>query len=158
MADVFELMLTMDLIDEMSQEELAELRWHLGLGTEPDVLRIVTDFPVVVEDDHGKPVIENHPEPLLGQHDQASKVGGSLASALERRQDTEAGAWSLTSRQEIHPDDFERAGQLLSWLATKADGRHRGPGGRVTLGWTRFYEDRQPEPLVVRDGAVIWPS
>ncbi|MFV0138096.1 hypothetical protein ACLGIH_33895 [Streptomyces sp. HMX87] len=85
-------------------------------------------------------------------------MDGSLASVLARRQGTVAGAWSLTSRQEIHPDDFERVGQLLSWLATKADGRHRGPDGRVTLGWTRFYEDPQPEPLVVRDGAVIWPS
>ncbi|SPF00239.1 hypothetical protein SMA5143A_0950 [Streptomyces sp. MA5143a] len=82
-------------------------------------------------------------------------MGGSLASVLERRQNPEAGAWSLTSRQEIYPDDFERAGQFLRWIATKAHGRHRCPDGRVTLGWTRFYEDPQPEPLLVRDGAVM---
>ncbi|WP_181361730.1 hypothetical protein [Streptomyces sp. MA5143a] len=44
-------LLTMDLLDEMTQEEPAELRWHLELGTEPNILRIVTTFPVVVEAD-----------------------------------------------------------------------------------------------------------
>ncbi|MGW7053577.1 hypothetical protein [Streptomyces sp. NPDC054887] len=158
MADVFELMLTVDLVDQMSEEELAELRWHLGLGSEPDVLRIVTDFPGVVEDDHGRHVVETHPEPLLGQHDYASKVDGPLASTLVRRQDTESDAWRLTSRQEIHPDAFDSVGQLLNWLATKAEGRHCDPDGKVTLGRIRFYEDPQFEPLVVWEGAVIWPS
>ncbi|EMF57543.1 MULTISPECIES: hypothetical protein [Streptomyces] len=158
MADVFELTVTIDLRHDIAERELAELRWHLGLDSEPDVLSIVTDFPVVVEDERGRPMIENHPGPLLGRHDQASKVDGSPASALVRRQHSEADAWSLTSRQEIHPDDFERVGQLLTWLATKADSRHRNPDGEVTLGWTRFYEDPRPEPLVVCDGAVMWPS
>ncbi|MER6612141.1 hypothetical protein [Streptomyces xantholiticus] len=80
MADIFELMLTLDLRDELSEEELAELRWHLGLGPRPKVLRIVTDFPFVVEDDHGELVIEDRPEPLLGRHGEASKVGGALVS------------------------------------------------------------------------------
>ncbi|MFD8391021.1 hypothetical protein ACFV2N_17925 [Streptomyces sp. NPDC059680] len=71
MADMFELMLTLDLRDEFSEEELAELRWHLGAGPKPETLRIVTEFPLVVEDEHGEPVIENHPEPLLASHGEA---------------------------------------------------------------------------------------
>ncbi|MFI9041031.1 hypothetical protein [Streptomyces sp. NPDC053726] len=158
MADIFELMLTLDLRDELSEEELAELRWHLGLGPQPEVLRIVTEFPFVVEDDRGELIIEDRPESLLGRHGEAFTVEGALVSVLLRRQDTRHDAWALTSRQEIHPDDFERTGELLSWLAAKAGDFHRRPDGSVNLGWTRFYEGRQCEPLVVRDGVVIWPS
>ncbi|OEJ22942.1 hypothetical protein AR457_37665 [Streptomyces agglomeratus] len=85
-------------------------------------------------------------------------MDGALVSVLLRKQDTRRNAWALTSRQEIHPDDFERTGELLAWLASKAGDSHRGPDGSVNLGWTRFYEGGQPELLVVRDGAVIWPS
>ncbi|MFE0132519.1 hypothetical protein ACFWY6_13250 [Streptomyces sp. NPDC059037] len=158
MADIFELMLTLDLRDELSEEELAELRWHLGLGPQPEVLRIVPNFPFVVEDDHGELVVEDHPEPLLGHHGEAAKVDGALVSVLLHKQDTRRDAWALTSRQEIHPDAFEAAGELLTWLANKAGDFHRNPDGSVNLGWTRFYEERQPKPLVVRDGLVIWPS
>ncbi|MGW2701518.1 hypothetical protein [Streptomyces sp. NPDC001340] len=158
MADIFELTLTLDLRDELSVEELAELRWHLGAGPKPETLHIVTEFPVVVEGEYGEFVIENHPEPLLCHHGGGHKVGGALVSVLLRREDTGRGVWALTSRQEIHPDDFERVGELLRWLATKASERHRGFDGNVVLGWIRFYEERQPKPLVVRDGAVFWPS
>lgn len=41
---------------DVSDEELAELRWHLGLGPRPVTLAIVRAFPVVVEDDEGEPV------------------------------------------------------------------------------------------------------
>ncbi|MFB7462760.1 hypothetical protein ACFCZ1_04520 [Streptomyces sp. NPDC056224] len=155
---MYELMLALDLHDELSDEELAELRWHLGLSPQPRFLRIVTEFPFAVEDDRGVPVIEDHPESLLGQHGEAFKIGGVLVSSLLRRGETSPGAWGLTSRQEVHPDDFERTGKLLSWLAGKAAGGHRGHDGTVHLGWTRFHEEREPKPLVVQDGLVIWPS
>lgn len=151
-------MLTLDLRDELSEEELAELRWHLGLGPQPEVLRIVPRVPFVVEGDHGELVVEDHPEPLLGDHGEATKVDGALVSVLVHKQDTRRSAWSLTSRQEIHPDAFEATGELLMWLAKKAGDSHRHPDGGVSVGWTRFYEERQPEPLVVRDGLVVWPS
>ncbi|MFD8394786.1 hypothetical protein ACFV2N_37760 [Streptomyces sp. NPDC059680] len=115
---MFELMLTLDLRDEFSEEELAG-RWHLGAGPKPETLRIVTEFPLVVEDEHGEPVIENHPEPLLASHGEAFKMEGALVSVLERRADTGGGAWALTSRQEVHPDGFELVGELLGWLATR---------------------------------------
>ncbi|WAZ19028.1 hypothetical protein STRCI_000047 [Streptomyces cinnabarinus] len=158
MADIYELMLAVDLCDDVSEDELAELQWHLGLGPRPGALRIVTGFPCVVEDDHGELAVEDHPEPLLGCHGEASMVEGVLVSVLVRRQDTRRGAWAVTSRQEIHPDGFERTGELLAWLAGKAGDGHRRPDGSVEMGWTRFYEERRPEPLVVRDGVVVWPS
>ncbi|MFF0746348.1 hypothetical protein ACFYVL_38740 [Streptomyces sp. NPDC004111] len=158
MADIFELMLSVDLCDEVSEEELAELRWHLGLGPQPEVLRIVTDFPFVAEDEHGEPVVENCPEPLLAQRGEACKVQGEAVSVLARKQDTQCAAWALVSRQEIHPEDFERTGELLTWLAHRAGDPHRRPDGGVALGWTRFHEETEHEVLVVSDGAVGWPS
>lgn len=158
MADIFELMLNLDLRDELSDDELTELRWHLGLGPKPEILQIVTAFPFADEDDDGDLVVEDHPQPLLGCHGEAWKVDGALVSILLRRERTWCGAWALTSRQEIHPDEFELTGELLSWLATKAGDGHRRFDGSIDLGWTRFYEARQAEPLVVRDGVVIWPS
>lgn len=157
MADAFELSIILNLRESLSDEEIAELRWHLGLGDKPEILRLVTSFPVVVEDDCGKPVIENHPVPLLGRHGEAWKVDGALVSVLLCPEEGRHGSWALTVRQEIHPDEFESTGELLRWLATKADDRHRSSTGEVRLGWTRFYESHQYEPLVVRDDEVVWP-
>ncbi|MFJ9821146.1 hypothetical protein ACIRU3_39010 [Streptomyces sp. NPDC101151] len=156
MADIYELSLALNLREGLSDEELAELRWHLGLGPKPERLRIVPAFPTVVEDDRGEAVTVDDPAPLLGQHGEAWKVDGVLVAVLLRPEDARCGTWALTVRQEIHPDEFDRTGELLSWLATKADDRHRVIG-TVRLGWTRFCESDQFEPLVVRDGEVVWP-
>ncbi|MEV6751194.1 hypothetical protein [Streptomyces sp. NPDC051214] len=152
MADIYELSVALDLSADVSDEEIAELRWHLGLGPRPETLTIVRAFPVVVEDDEGEPVIEDDPVPLLGCHDAASKVGGALTSALLSRE----GGWALTARQEIHPDDFDRVGELLVWLAGRAADRHERSGGSVHVGWIRFHEEDGPVPLMVR-GVVVWP-
>jgi hypothetical protein len=157
MADIFELNIVLNLRDDLSDEELAELRWHLGVGPQPEILRIVSEFPVVVVDDAGEPAVENHPEPLLGQHGDAWKVNGALTSVLLRLEDPTNGAWALTVRQEIHPDQFESIAELLTWLSTKADDRHRREAGAFHLGWIRFHESDRFEPLVVRDGEVEWP-
>ncbi|WP_354638619.1 hypothetical protein [Kitasatospora camelliae] len=52
----------------------------------------------------------------------------------------------MTVRQEVHPDEFDRIGELLGWLATRADDRHRTSPGTVHLGWTRFYESDRTVP------------
>lgn len=101
MADIYELSVALDLRADLSDEETAELRWHLGLGPRPVTLTIVRAFPAVVEDDEGEPVIEDDPVPLLGCHDAALKVDGALTSVLSAHE----GGWALTARQEIHPDD-----------------------------------------------------
>ncbi|MFH9607092.1 hypothetical protein [Streptomyces sp. NPDC017448] len=157
MADIFELSIVLNLRENLPDEEIAELRWHLGLGGKPETLHLVTSFPVVVEDACGNPVVENRPVPLLGRHGEAWKVDGALVSVLLRPEEARHGSWALTVRQEIHPDEFASTGELLRWLATRADERHRSSSGEVRLGWTRFYESDRYEPLVVRNDEVIWP-
>ncbi|SFT12250.1 hypothetical protein SAMN05444716_1085 [Streptomyces harbinensis] len=156
-ADIYELMLTVDLRDDVPDDELDELRWHLGLGSQPEDLRIVKEFPHAVEGEHGELVVENHPVPLLGCHGAATKLTGALVSVLARSGCGRGGGWVLTSRQEFHPDEAEGLGELLSWIAGKASDYQREPDGNIQLGWTRFYEEQQPEPLMVRDGVVGWP-
>ncbi|QGV79471.1 hypothetical protein [Streptomyces ficellus] len=146
MADIHELTLALDLRDELPDAEVAELLWHLGLGARPETPVIVPSFGYEDEDD---------PAPLLADHGAAHKVGGALTSALVRRP---ADGWALASRQEIHPDQFDEVGALLTWLAARATDRHARPGDGVHLGWIRFYDSDRPEPLVARDGTVEWPS
>ncbi|MEU6016633.1 hypothetical protein ABZ826_21990 [Streptomyces sp. NPDC047515] len=114
MSDAYELVVTVDLRDEISEQELAELRWHLGIDQQPERLSIVTEFPCVVMDDSGDPVVVDEPHPLLAASGAASLVGGVLCSAPGSRADLPRKGWSLTSRQEIHPDDFDIVGELLS--------------------------------------------
>ncbi|MGW7074913.1 hypothetical protein [Streptomyces sp. NPDC054866] len=155
MADIYELSIAMDLRDDLSEEEVAELRWHLGLGPRPVTLTVVREFPVVVEDDEGVLVTEDVPVPLLASRGDAWKAGGALTSVLLRR---EKGGWALTSRQEIHPDDFDRVGELLTWLAAKACDHHERFDGSVRVGGIRFYEEDKTLPLAVRDDGVEWPA
>lgn len=158
MSDIHELTVAVDLRDEISATELAELRWHLGIGPRPEHLSIVTEFPVVVVDDSGVPMVEDDPRPLLAGNGAAARVGGVLGSALEPRTDPPREGWALTSRQELHPDEFEEVGELLGWLAARAHAAHRLADGTVGLGFLRFHEDEVPAALRVEGGRVGWPA
>ncbi|MET9959655.1 hypothetical protein ABZ128_11415 [Streptomyces sp. NPDC006326] len=155
---MYELMIAVDLRDEISEQELAELSWHLGIGTQPECLSIVTEFQVVVVDDSGIPVIEDDPYPLLAGRGTAWRVGGVLSSALTPHVDPSWNGWSLTSRQEIHPDEFEKVGELLCWLATRAHETHPLGDSAVGIGSLRFYEAEVPDVLQVKSGQVNWPA
>lgn len=156
-SDIYELAVSVDLRDELSEPELVELRWHLGIGPRPERLSIVTDFPVVVEDEAGEPVIEDEPRPLLAGSGAAWRIGGVLCSALAGRADLPRKGWSLASRQEIHPDEFEKAGELLCWLAGRVHDTHRQLDGVVSIGHLRFHESLMPEELQVANGQIVWP-
>ncbi|WP_374775136.1 hypothetical protein OG756_21760 [Streptomyces sp. NBC_01310] len=158
MSDLYELMIAVDLRDEVSETERAELSWHLGIGPRPENLSIVTRFPVVVEDDDGIPVIEDDPHPLLAGRGAASRVGGALCSALASRADLPRKGWSLMSRQELHPDEFEQVGELLCWLAARAHYTHLRGDGAIGIGFLRFYEAEVPDVLRVENGQVEWPA
>lgn len=158
MSDLYELMVAVDLGEGISEGELAELRWHLGIGGRPKRLAIVTRFPVVVWDDEGEPLIEDDPRPLLAGRGAAQRVGGVLGSALESRADLSRKGWALTARLEVHPDEFERVGELLGWLAARAQETHRRDGGAVGIGFLRFHEAEVPEVLRVESGQVRWPG
>ncbi|HLT12110.1 MAG TPA: hypothetical protein VK028_15125 [Micromonosporaceae bacterium] len=147
MADIYEFLITMDLRDDLSNDEIADLRWHLGLGPQPKRLAILTAFPVVTEDDDGQPQIKDEPRPLLAERGAAWKVSGALCAELARR-DQPAG-WALTVRQELHPDDFDLVRKLLDWLAghTKYHNEDRDAAGlEVFVGYLRWYEDLRPCP------------
>ncbi|MFJ9342997.1 hypothetical protein ACIRP0_27425 [Streptomyces sp. NPDC101733] len=154
MGDIYELTIALDLRDELSEQELAELNWHLGIGPQPESLSIVTEFPFVVDDESGNPVIENEPCPLLAGSGAAWRVGGALCSILATRADLPGKGWSLTSRQEIHPDDFDLVGELLCWLATRAHDTHLRSDAGIWVGYLRFYEDPQPQVLRFEDGQI----
>lgn len=158
MADIYEFVITMDLRDGLSDEEIADLRWHLGLGPQPERLTIVTSFPVVTDDD-GQPQIVDDPRPLLAQRGAAWKVGGALFGELVRRDEPAAG-WALTARQELHPDDFDLVRTLLDWLADHAyyyGADLAAPGHSHFVGYLRWYEDLQPIPLTFTQGRITWP-
>lgn len=153
-SDVYELTVTVDLRDGLSDHQLAELRWHLGLGPRPERLTVVTDFPCVVVDDDGVPRIENDPRPLLAGDGPARRTAGALCAALADRTGLPGGGWALTSRTEIHPDEAEEVGVLLRWLAEHAHDTHRRSDGTVGIGHYRAYEDPTPSALLVGDGRV----
>ncbi|MFD5189643.1 hypothetical protein ACFWMU_16100 [Streptomyces sp. NPDC058357] len=158
MSDVYELAISVDLRDELSEQELDELRWRLGIGPQPERLSIVTGFPLVVEDGSGDLVVEDDPRPLLAGRGAARRVGGVLCSALADRAHLPRKGWTLTARQEIHPDELDLAGELLRWLAVRAHDTHTPTEGAVSLGYLRFYEDLVPEVLQVVNGRVVWPT
>jgi hypothetical protein len=173
MADVFDFFLALNLKDDLSEDEVAELRWHLGLGPQPERLSIVAEFPQVMCDDDGEPLLDdegeikvgNVPYPLLAQQGPAWVTGGALVSQLVRREERRPG-WALTTRQELHPDDFELGyhDKLLDWLASHADydyvdiggdGSLRTGGSGNFVGYERWYEDDEiTKLLVIKDGKI----
>ncbi|CAL9612969.1 hypothetical protein SUDANB120_05686 [Streptomyces sp. enrichment culture] len=149
MSDTYELVLAVDLRDDLTEAELTGLRRHLGLGPRPEPVPAEPYEALGAEDD---------PWPLLGGSGPARSSGGALVSVLVRREGPGPGGWALTSRQELHPDEFEDVGILLAWLAARAADRHHRADGAVALGWTRFHESDRPEPLLVRNGTAVWPT
>ncbi|MGW4635033.1 hypothetical protein [Nocardia sp. NPDC004415] len=134
MADVYEFSMTVDLRDSLSTEEVAQLRRHLGLG----------EFS-------GD---ESSPEPLLGSHEPAWKIGGMLGAALERTPD----GWHLEARQEVHPENFADLAALMRHLYLHVAFDRVAADGSVELARLRWYEDNESTPLLVRDGQVFWPE
>ncbi|MFE6667331.1 hypothetical protein ACFVFH_27675 [Streptomyces sp. NPDC057697] len=158
MSDVYELAISVDLRDELSEQELDELRWHLGIGPQPERLSIVTAFPFVAEDDSGELVVADDPRPLLAGVDAAGQVVGVLCSMPADRAELIGQGWTLTARLEIHPDEFDQVGELIRWLAVRAHDTHSHAEGVVSLGCLRFCEDLVPEALQVVNGRVMWPE
>jgi hypothetical protein len=132
MADVFEVLVKLNLRADVPADELAELRWHLGLLEQPDALPLTGGF------DH---------DPVFAARGPAWKVGGVLIGELIER---EAG-WALTVLQEVHPDEFPAMHALLTGIA-----RHSDQIGFA--GFVRFYENDLPEPFTVSGGQLALPA
>lgn len=159
MADAYELLINADLPDDLSETELAELRWHLGLGPEPPECTIVTEFPQEFFDEHGEPATYEpgaagswveEKVPALAERGSAWRIGGALFAALERRDDSEPRpGWALTCRQELHPDGFDGPTACIRWLQRRIPEPHFD----LRVYW-RFYEDPLLEPTLVEEGAL----
>ncbi|MEV4759247.1 hypothetical protein AB0J86_29695 [Micromonospora sp. NPDC049559] len=159
MADIHEFMVSMDLSGELSDAELADLRWHLGLGPRPERLTIITEFPALVFDDNGRPVedpdggwrTENDPHPVWGRAPYAaSKIGGVAFSALVQEDGRTGSRSALTCRWEIHPDEHGEVAALFDWLAGRRAEHDR------FFGYLRWYEEDWPdERLEIADGRLV---
>jgi hypothetical protein len=151
MADAYELVLSVDL-RALPDDDLAELRWHVGGGALPAVFPSGYDgwaerFPVGDPADPDCVWEVADPVPLFAARGVAWKVGGVLLGDLVERGD---GGFALSVRQEFHPDQLGSVQPVLTWL------------GRWTLvppfGYVRWYSSTVIEPLVVVDRRVFLPE
>ncbi|WP_327265142.1 hypothetical protein OG444_30080 [Streptomyces sp. NBC_01232] len=62
------------------------------------------------------------------------------------------------ARQELHPDESDRVGELLRWLAERAHEMHLLGDGAVRIGFLRCHEAEVPDVLRVESGQVGWPA
>ncbi|MFI7673081.1 hypothetical protein [Actinophytocola sp. NPDC049390] len=153
MSDVYEIVLTVDLVPEIGDPELAELRWHLGAGPRPETYPMGSDnhvetFPLGDPADPDCQWETAEPEPLFAGRGAAHRVGGVLVSELVGG----PSGWALTVRQEVHPDAFSQLRTLTDWL-----GRHARTATPF-VGYVRFHEDVEVSPLVLRNREIALPD
>ncbi|GII01103.1 hypothetical protein [Planobispora takensis] len=160
MGDIYELVLSMDIRADITDDELAELRWHVGVGPRPERLPFGTDnyldaYPLGDPNDPDCEWETAEPEPAFAQRGAAWKVGGALVAELVRREQPDG--WSLTVRQELHPDAFYQLRTLLAWLGRSSLNAHAA-GIEFFVGHLRFYESVEIAPLILLDGRIRVPS
>jgi hypothetical protein len=155
-SDTYELLLTMDIRPDLPEDEFAELKWHVGQGSRPERLPLGTDdylatYPLGDPNDPDCEWEIAEPEPAFAQRGAASIAGGALVADLVRREQPDG--WSLTVRQELHPDVFYPLRTLLDWL-----GRNTANGRNAFIGYLRHHESLDIEPLVLLDGQIRVPE
>ena len=160
MGDVYELVLTIDVRADISPAELAELRWHVGDGPQPDPLPMGTGavratFPLGDPRDPDCEWEDAPPEPLFAGRGGARRTGGALVAELVEREDPDG--WALTVRQELHPDDFHALRALLAWLGPHSARAHDA-GVPRGVGHLRFHESTEHTPLVLLNGRIRVPD
>ncbi|MFC0499437.1 hypothetical protein ACFFKE_32800 [Streptomyces mutabilis] len=55
--------------------------------------------------------------------------------------------WSLTARQEVHPDEFDDLRRLVEWLGARTT-------SRGAIGYLRFSESTAPDVLIAQEEAA----
>ncbi|WP_336216892.1 hypothetical protein [Nonomuraea sp. LPB2021202275-12-8] len=161
MGDIYELVLSVDIRADVPDDELAELRWHVGQGPQPERLPIGTDryldtYPLGDPDDPDCEWEDAEAEPLFAQRGAARRVGGALVAELVAREQS-GDEWALTVRQEFHPDDFYQLRTLLDWLGRHSADAHAS-GIESFVGYMRFYESTEIAPLVLLNGRIRVPE
>ncbi|WP_436758225.1 hypothetical protein [Streptosporangium sp. V21-05] len=160
MADIYELVLSVDVRADITDDELAELRWHVGQGPRPGRLPIGTDryveaHPLGDPDDPDCEWEDAEVEPVFARRGAAWRVGGALVAELAARERSDG--WALTVRQEFHPDDFYRLRTLLDWLGRYSLDAHTD-GVESFVGYLRFHESTEIAPLVLLNGRIRVPE
>ncbi|GAA4205322.1 hypothetical protein GCM10022252_65720 [Streptosporangium oxazolinicum] len=158
--DIYELVLSVDIRAGVTDDELAELRWHVGQGPRPERLPIGTDryvetYPLGDPDDPDCEWEDAEAEPVFAQRGAARWVGGALVAELVARERSDG--WALTVRQELHPDDFYRLRTLLDWLGRCSVGAHAG-GVESFVGYLRFHESAEIASLILVNGRIRVPE
>lgn len=127
MSDLFELQLSLDLPSDLSNDELNLLRLHLDA------------------EDRTSPAEPDEPDnwPLFCYRGPATRIGGTLTSDLQHGRR----GWSLTVRQEVHPDQFSPLDSLLTWLGARTT-------TIGTVGYLRFLEDHVPDLFIADAGSI----
>jgi hypothetical protein len=159
-ADIYELVLSMDIRADVTDDELAELRWHLGQGPRPERLPIGTanyleTYPLGDPDDPECAWETAEPEPVLAQRGTARKVGGAAVAELVSREQQDG--WSLTVRQELHPDAFYQLRALLAWLG-RSSVNAQTSSIEFFVGYLRFHESIEIAPLILLNGQIRLPK
>jgi hypothetical protein len=158
-ADAYEVLLTIDLRDDLSEAELAEVRWHLGLGPQPAEVTIVTTTYPMPADDGSWPEV---PLPVFAGEGAPTHVHGAEVSAITRRDAFGPPGWGITARQEVHVDGIEDVRTFVEWLARHADypystdGVLRQGGHGNFIGYLRRFDWDKPEFITIRDYEVDW--
>ncbi|MEV1239610.1 hypothetical protein ACIBO2_38605 [Nonomuraea sp. NPDC050022] len=160
MGDIYELVLTMDLRADLGDDELAELRWHVGQGPRPERLPIGTGdyletYPLGDPDDPDCEWEDVDPEPVFARRFPAMRVGGVLVAELVERKQAEG--WALTVRQELHPNEFYQVRALLEWLGP-CSVNAQAAGIEFFVGYIRFSTSVQVTPLILLNGRIGLPE
>lgn len=130
--------LEIDLSAEVTDDEIAELRWHLRLGPRPKQSLQLTDEVN-----------------LFYQCSSRRGDDPALTVDLSPRQ---AGGWRLTAWQEPEPAEVDQLVPLFRWLEQRADPTAVNDNGSVCLGRVRFYdEDDWTHSLLMVGGSLRYP-
>src|SRR5262249_17834697 len=152
--DSYEFLLNIDLRDDLSEGELAEVRWHLGLGPQPAEVVIVTTTYPVPADDGSRPEV---PLPVLAGEGAPTHVHGVQVSTMARRNPFGAPGWGITARQELHVDAIEDVRTFVQWLVQHADypyrkdGVDREGGSWNVIGYLRRYDADKPTFVTLKN-------
>jgi hypothetical protein len=139
-----------DLRDDLSEAQLAEVRWHLGLGPQPAEVTIVTTTYIVPAEDGSWPEVLL---PVLAGKGEAVYFRGGQVSAMARRSFERSGR-GITARQELHVDGIEDLRTFVAWLVGHADCNRD-----EVIGYLRRFDHPVDSPsyITVKDDELDWP-
>ncbi|MFC8721984.1 hypothetical protein [Kitasatospora sp. NPDC057198] len=109
MSDRYELFLAVDLAPDLSEEELAEVRWLLGQGEPPALPTASADEPWAAFEGGGSPSIEF-----------AGADVALLVPAPERRRTDGGVPWALTVRSCFLEEALTEVLEIAGWLLERS--------------------------------------